>query len=235
MASKEKRDNIPKCACRRCLHLGTNHLEKHNDYRVDKATDIDCARRRNYPGHRRAAVECCFGCNEQGASSMQFHNRGTFIKFSGPTSGRTVDPAESVLRSDSKIGSCSGCLLERNHEGKSRAFDLINKSSVEKPHDKYFRSVNVWLGVLVKPVFARTRRCPCSTVKRATNSPDSELSSSGYNCCDGKRHSVERPFSFVNSAFFLPQKVGQKKNFKPSITPSKVSHNLVGVIRYFGN
>lgn len=126
-----------------------------------------------------------------------------FIKFFGLISGRIVDFVEFVLWSDLKIGLCSGCLLERNYEGKLCVFDFINKSLVEKLYDKYFWFVNVWFGVFVKFVFVRIRWCLCLMVKWVINSFDSELLLLGYNCCDGKWYLVERLFSFVNLVFFL--------------------------------
>lgn len=210
MANKEKRNHLPECGGRCCISLKANRRGK---CKLDEATDINSVRTRLYSGLRNTSVDCACGCNEQHLSNLQ-SNRPTFIKFTGPTSDTSLSPAGSVIPTNSNFRSTSGCLLEKNLDGKSRAFDLENNNvSVEKP-EEYFRSVTIWQGFLIKPVNVRTRRTSLVAVQQSDRSNNGLLSSE-HNFCSGKSQLGERQsYKNKNSVFYHLPKVGSQISFQ---------------------
>ena len=200
MANKQKRNNLPECRCLCCINLKADRLRK---YKLDEATDVNNPR----TGLRRAAVECTCGCSEHSVSNMR-SNRGTFIKFSGPTKSTSLNPAASVIPSNLNTGSTSGCFLEKNSDGKSRAFDLETSDVPVKAPDEYFRSITVWKGVLIKPVFVTTSRASCLAVQQRDRSNNGLLPSK-YNFFSGRSQLEEKgSHRNKNPTFYSRRKVG---------------------------
>lgn len=207
MANKEKRNNLPECGCRGCMNLKSSRPGKYDCFKLDEASDINSIRTRINSGLRRASVECACGCKEQTASNAR-GNRGTFIKFTGPTNGASSNPIGSVLSSKSYSRSTNGCFLEKHTDGKSRGFDLQNNDVSDSVPDEYFRSVTVWKGFLVKPVYVRARRASRQAVQQTESSNNGSLASE-YSSRNGRLPSEEKRIrKSKNSALHARPKVG---------------------------
>lgn len=178
MSNKEKRSNLPECGCRRC-NLKVNRPTK-NCTKLDEAADKRSLRTRVHTGLQCSTVECSCDRNKQYLSNLS-GNRGTFIRFAGPTSKSSVNPAEYVVPTNSKIRSTYGCFIEKSSDGKSRAFDLESNDVSEEAPNKHFRSVTIWQGVLNKPLCVRTRRSSGLVTLQADRSLSSD-----HNFCTGK-------------------------------------------------
>lgn len=178
MSNKEKRSNLPECGCRGC-NLKMNRPRR-NIAKLEEANDKNCLRTSVRTGLQCLTVECSCECNGENVSNL----RGigdTFIRFTGPTSASSVNPAGYVMPSSSDFRSTSGCFLEKSSDGKSRAFDLDGNVVSESAPDKHFRSVTIWQGVLNKTLSVRTRRsCELAELRTDRSLP------SNYNFCNGK-------------------------------------------------
>ena len=191
MANKEKQNNLPDCGCRGCMNLKSSRPRKYDCFKLDEASDKNSTRTRINSELRRASVECACGCKEQNVSIVR-GNRGTFIKFTGPTNGASSNPTGSVSPSKSYIRSTSGCFLEKHTDEKSRGeFDLQNTNVSDNIPDEYFRSVTVWKGFLVKPVYVRARRTSRLAVQQTDSTNNGSLPSE-YNFCNGRPPSEEK-------------------------------------------
>lgn len=195
MSNIKKRSNLPECGCRGC-NLKTDRPRK-NFAMLNEAKDKNSLRTSVRTGLQCSSVECSCECNGENVSNL--HGIGeTFIRFTGPTSASSVNPAECVIASNSNLRSTSGCFLEKSSDGKSRAFDLDSNVVSEKAPDKYFRSVTIWQGVLNKTLSVRTRRSSGLHVAAAARA-DRSLPSN-YNFCngnsqeDGKKRLPKRTF-----------------------------------------
>ena len=208
--SKQERRNPPECGCRGCINLRTDRPGKDNCIKLNEASDKYSHRARVYSRFKGATAECSCGCREKNVSDT-LNKRETFIKFSGPASGAGFNPAGSVLpRRKTSIRSTSGCFLEKNPEGKPRAFDLQNIGSVKAADEEYVRSVTVWKGVLVKRIYVRARRTSHLRSGRANNG---FLPSENSHCCDDRPRATEKGSLSKNSAFHARPKVGPRNCF----------------------
>jgi len=194
MASKEKRNTLPECS---------------GKYKLDEVTDINYLQTRPYSGFRRTAVEFTCDSNEHSVSNLQNNGR-TFIRFSGSTNGTSLNPAASVIPSNLNTGSTSGCFLENNSDGKSRAFDVENSVVPVKASDEYFLYVTIWKGVLINPVLVKTIRASQLVVQQ-TDRSHNELLPLKCNFCNGWLHMDEkRSHENENAAFYPRPKVGTR-------------------------
>lgn len=207
--SKQEKRNSPECGCRGCVNLRTGRLGKDDCIKLN-ASEKCSPRARIYSRVKGAPVECSCGCREQNVSDI-LDNHETFIKFTGPASGAGFNPAGSVLpRRNTSILSSSGCFLEKNPEGKQRAFDLQNIESVKAADGEYVRSVTVWKGVLVKRIYVGARRASHLRSGRVNNG---FLPSENSHCCNDGPRATEMGSLSKNSKFYARPKVGPRNCF----------------------
>ena len=201
MSNKETRRNIPKCGCRGCVHLKTNRSGKFNRVELDEAADVNSN-----------TVECTRNCNKLNISKWR-SDRGTFIKITGPTSGAHFNPAASVIPSSSNSRTC-GCFVEKNTDGKSRAFNLESDNGDVKSPEEYFRSITIWQGFLIKPINVRTRRASSISVEQA-DLTNNGLLPSDYSLCNGNSRLEEKgSYKNKNSTIYRRPKVGMQICFQ---------------------
>lgn len=202
MSNKEKRSNLPECGCRGC-NLKISRPRK-NFAKLDETNDKNSLRTRVHT-ELRCSMKCSCECNGENVSNS--HRIGqTFIRFTGPTSASSINPAEYVIPSNINLRSTSGCFLEKSLDGKSRAFDLDSNVVSEKEPEEYFRSVTVWQGVLSKPLSVRTRRSSGLAALPAERSLPSS-----YNICNGVSQEDGKN-RFCKKAFHLGAEVGTHRS-----------------------
>ena len=199
------------------MNLKSSRPGKYDCFKLDEASDINSIRTGINSEYRRVSVECACGCKEQNASNVR-GNRGTFIKFTGPTNGASSNPIGSVLSSKSCIRSTSGRFLEKHTDGKSRSFDIQNNDVLDSVPDEYFRSITVWKGFLVKPVYVRARRASRLVLQQTESSNNGSLASEYSSCNGGLPSEQKRARKSKNSALHARPKVGtQIYFFKPAL------------------